>query len=117
MDNKRKETRINELEAWLYFISSDRPEDIQKVVECHPKFYKMYEEVARLRYHPEEVVAMFSEALSILDENTVKYMIDEMKQERDQALEEKERALEEKAQALERIKELEKLLEEKQGMK
>ncbi|MDD6464628.1 MAG: hypothetical protein PUF75_01675 [Coprococcus sp.] len=34
-------------------------------------------------YHPEEVVTMFSEALRKLDENTVNYMIDELKKERD----------------------------------
>lgn len=30
-----------------------------------------------LRQRPEEVLGMFSEALQILDENTVKYMIEE----------------------------------------
>ena len=37
-------------------------------------------------YHPEEVVTMFSEALRKLDENTVNYMIDELKKERDDAV-------------------------------
>ena len=37
-------------------------------------------------YHPEEVVTMFSEALRKLDENTVNYMIDELKKERDEAV-------------------------------
>ncbi|RHP90911.1 hypothetical protein DXA07_10880, partial [Clostridium sp. AM54-37XD] len=50
-------------------------------------------------YHPEEVVTMFSEALRKLDENTVNYMIDELKKERDEAitaLSEKDAALSEK---------------------
>ena len=33
---------------------------------------------AMLRQRPEEVLEMFSEALRILDENTVKYMIEEL---------------------------------------
>ena len=37
-------------------------------------------------YHPEEVVTMFSEALRKLDENTVNYMIDELKKERAEAV-------------------------------
>ena len=50
-------------------------------------------------YHPEEVVTMFSEALRKLDENTVNYMIDELKKERDEAitaLSEKDAALSKK---------------------
>ena len=54
-------------------------------------------------YHPEEVVTMFSETLRKLDENTVNYMIDELKKERDEAvtaLAEKDAALAEKDVAL-----------------
>ena len=54
-------------------------------------------------YHPEEVVTLFSEALRKLDENTVNYMIDELKKERDEAvaaLSEKDVALSEKDAAL-----------------
>lgn len=43
---------------------------------------------------------MFSEALKILDENTVKYMIEEMQQD----MEEKDRELEEKEKEIERLK-------------
>lgn len=44
-------------------------------------------------YHPEEIVTMFSEALRKLDENTVNYMIDELKKERDEAIAEKNAAV------------------------
>lgn len=80
-DNKKKETIINELEAWLYFIASDKPEHIEKVLASVPRFEEMYREIIYFRYHPEEAICMFSEALRVLDENTVKYMIEEMKQE------------------------------------
>ncbi len=89
-DNKTDTGHMNELEAWLYFIGSDRPGDIQKVVSSHPKFLQLYEEIRYFRYHPREAAGMFSEALRILDENTVKYMIDELKQE----IEEKDLAYE-----------------------
>jgi len=102
-DNENIEV-LDELDAWLYFIGSDKPADIQKVVLSHPKFEQMYEEIRYFRYHPEEAIQMFSEALRILDENTVKYMIEEINQEleeKNQELEEKNQELEEKNQELE----------------
>jgi len=102
-DNENIEA-LDELDAWLYFLGSDKPRDIQKVISSHPKFKQMYEEINYFRYHPEEAIRMFSEALRILDENTVKYMIEELEQEleeKDLKLEEKSQELEEKSQELE----------------
>lgn len=112
-DNKEKGAKMSELEAWLYFLGSDRPADIQKVIAAHPKFEEMYQEIVRFRQHPEEAIQMFSEALKILDENTVKYMIEEMQQdmeEKDKELEEKDKELEKKNRELEeKDKEIERL--------
>ena len=50
-------------------------------------------------YDSEKVITMFSEALRMLDENTVHYMIGELQKERDEAvaaLSEKDAALSEK---------------------
>ena len=58
----------------------------------YPWLEEIYEETAMLRQKPEEVLGMFSEALRILDHNTVKYMIEELQKE----LEEKSAILEEK---------------------
>ena len=73
----------------------------------------MYREIFYFRYHPEEAIRMFSEALKVLDENTVKYMIEEMKQE----LEESKQKLIQKDLELERknqeLAELRKLLNNK----
>ena len=105
-DNKKKETIGKELEAWLYFIGSDKPEHIWKVIQSYPKFEELYRDIGYFRYHPEEAIGMFSEALRIMDENTVKYMIEEMAQEIEkQAQEKKEMAQE--------IKEKDNKLEEK----
>lgn len=80
-DNKKKKVIRNELEAWLYFIGSDKVEDIRRVIQKFPKFEEMYRDIGVFRYHPEEAVQMFSDALRILDENTVNYMIEEFKAE------------------------------------
>ncbi len=85
MDNKRKETQISELEAWLYFIGSDKVEHIYKVIESYPWFAELYKEINEFRHHPEEAIKMFSDALRIMDRNTVWYMIDEEKQARETA--------------------------------
>ena len=122
-DNKEEETAITDLEAWLYFIASDKPEHIQKVLSCDSRFQEMYREIIYFRQHPEEAIQMFSEALRVMDENTVKYMIEEMKQELeeknqtlDQAwkeLKEKDKELEDKKKELTEVKqELERLREE-----
>ena len=50
--------------------------------------------------HPKELVSMFSEALRILDQDTVQYMIDDMKRE----LEEKDAQLKANAVEIERLK-------------
>lgn len=56
-----------------------------KVIESYPWFAELYREINEFRYHPEEAVRMFSDALRIMDRNTVWYMIDEEKQERKEA--------------------------------
>jgi len=33
---------INRLEAWLYFIASDKMEDIKKVCDVYPEFCELY---------------------------------------------------------------------------
>ena len=83
---------MSELEAWLYFIGSDKVEHIYKVIESYPWFADLYREINEFRYHPEEAVRMFSDALRIMDRNTVWYMIDEEKQKRQKAEERAEGA-------------------------
>ena len=74
---------LNRLDAWLTFIASDQISDIEKVCAAHPDFCELYREVFRFRYHPKELVSMFSDALRMLDEGTVEYMIDDMRRELD----------------------------------
>ncbi len=72
---------ISELDAWLYFISSDNVGDIMRVIKAQPKFEELYREVFQFRFRIKELVGMFSEALRILDANTVQYMIEEQQKE------------------------------------
>jgi len=74
---------LTELEAWLYFLGSDDPADILRIVEKYPFFGRLYEDIINFRFHPGELISMYSEALRIMDENTVKYMVDEMRAEMD----------------------------------
>ena len=50
----------------------------------YPWLEEIYRELAMLRRKPEEVLGMFSDALKIMDQNTVKYMIDEQQQVMDE---------------------------------
>jgi len=99
---------LTRLDAWLYFIASDRMEDIKRVVEAYPEFKQLYQEVFRFRYHVKELTGMFSEALRILDVNTTQYMIEEQKKE----IEEQKKEIEERNKEIE---EQNKKLEERKG--
>ena len=92
------------LNAWLYFIASDQPQDTRKILEAYPEFDELYREVFAFRFQPEELVSMYSDALRILDANTTQYMI-EIYQDENRKLkedqEEKRRHLEEAQNQLE----------------
>ncbi len=104
----------NEQTAWLSLLCTENLEDAERLIQEYPWLEEIYIEIAMLRQNPEEVLGMFSEALRILDRNTVKYMIEQMQDEIDrqgeelsQKDEELSRKDEELQKALERIKELE----------
>lgn len=78
---KLKHNSLTELEAWLYFLGSDDPADILRIIRRYPFFQELYHDIVKFRFQPKELIAMFSDALRILDQNTVKYMIDELKEE------------------------------------
>ena len=101
------------LDAWLLFIASDQPCDIREVIEAYPEFAELYREVFDFRYHKKELVSMYSEALRILDQNTVELMV-ELQQEEIKALREKNLRQEaENLRQKEEILRLQKLLDQK----
>lgn len=71
----------NEQDAWLTFLSSDDLDDIIYLIEYYPKFKPMYQEIYNLCQNMEKIMSLFSEELRILDQNTVKFMMDEMNEE------------------------------------
>ena len=75
---------LNKLEAWLYFIGSDSPKDISRVVEAYPEFKELYNELLMLRYNVKELVEMYDyyrELLREADEEAVEYMVEEQRKE------------------------------------
>ena len=68
---------LTRLDAWLYFIASDNPADIMRVIRAYPDFKELYREVFRFRFMTKELVSMFSEGLRLLDAGTVQYMIED----------------------------------------
>lgn len=87
-----RENISNKMDAWLTFLSSDKPEDIIALVENYPEFLECYHDIIEFRRKPEELISMFSEALIQMDKNTVQYMIEEQQKE----LEENKKELERK---------------------
>jgi len=99
MDNKLIETP---LEAWLTFLSDDRPEKIIELITKYPEFKPMYETLYQMCLNIERVMNMFfSEELRILDRNTVQYMMDEQQKE----IEEQQKEIEEQQKEILRLKE------------
>ena len=90
---------INELNAWLSLLTAQSVDDLAALVSDYPWMEAICKDMSEYMYDPEEVITMFSEALRMLDENTVHYMIDELQKEREEAvaaLSEKDAALSEK---------------------
>lgn len=69
------------LEEWLVCLSEDDPKMILRLIEKNPKFRQVYEEAYQLCLDNERVMEMFSKELEILDRNTVRLMIDDMREE------------------------------------
>ncbi len=93
---------ISKLEAWLYFIGSDSPKDIYRVIEAFPEFQELYHELLMLRYKTKELINMFDvmrEALRAADQGTVQYMIEEQQKE----IEEQQKEIEEQKKEIERL--------------
>ena len=132
---ERHQNITNKTEAWLTFLSTDRPEQIIQLIKKYPKFREMYEEIYVICRNVERVMEMFSKELLELDKNTVQYMIDEMQetidsqqnqlQEKQETIDSQQNQLKEQqskldetnrmlSQALEKIKQLENAVNGKQ---
>jgi hypothetical protein len=62
-------------------LSKDDANSIVELVNKYPEFLEMYQEIREFRKRPEEVLGMWSEALHILDKNTERFMVDELREQ------------------------------------
>ena len=68
----------NRVTAWLSLLATHNVDDLTEILDVYPWLEAIYQDMASYLHKPEEVLTMFSDALKILDNNTVQYMIDEM---------------------------------------
>ena len=71
------------MNGWLALLSTDDVSKLDDLVSDYPQLEGIIADMAGYLDKPQEVVGMFSEALKILDENTVHYMMDEMQKDID----------------------------------
>ena len=77
-------------------MTTENLEDAEQLIREYPWLEEIYREIAVLRRNPEEVLGMWSEALRMLDENSLKYYVDELREQVKKAEEEKQKAEKEK---------------------
>ena len=108
---KNTQTINTELDAWLYFLTSDDPKRIWEIQKKFPSFRPLYHDIFQFRKQIKEVLGMYSEALRIMDRNTVDLMVDEMRQALDtknqQIIQQNQQFTEERQQLNARIRQLE----------
>ena len=109
-ENRSKQT------AWLSLLTTETIEDAEKLITVYPWLEDIYKEIAMLRQKPEEVLHMFSEALKIMDRNTVHYMIEEQQKELEEQLEKLKEQQKKSEEQQKELEEQQKELEEQQKL-
>lgn len=71
----------SEQKAWLSLLASEDVEEAEKLSEEYPWLGEIYQEMEGYLHKPQEVLNMFSEALRILDRNTVQYMVEQQQEQ------------------------------------
>ena len=89
----------SEQTAWLSLLAAEDVWEAEALVGDYPWMEEVYGEIAGLMHKPKEVLNMFSDALRILDRNTVQYMIEEQKKEIEKQKKELEEVEKEKVEA------------------
>ena len=77
-ENKYPLDKNNRVTAWLSLLATRNVDDLTEILAVYPWLEAIHQDIASYLHKPEEVLTMFSDALKILDHNTVQYMIDEM---------------------------------------
>ena len=87
------ESEKNEQRAWLSLLTTESLKDAEKLIQDYPWLEEIYQEIAMLRQRPEEVLEMWSDALRILDENSMKFYVEELEEKVRQLTKEKDEQL------------------------
>ena len=93
----------NERTGWLSLLAVEDVETAEIIQRDYPWLGEIYRDMAEYMRRPEEVLNMFSEALKILDHNTVQFMIEEQEKkltEQLRELQEQQRELQEQQKEL-----------------
>ena len=79
LDDNMKQKRL----MYLMLLATDNVSDLNKLLNLYPEISGIVSDMNEYIARPQEVLNMFSEALQILDKNSMDLLIDEMKQEVD----------------------------------
>ena len=93
--------------GWLALLSTDTVDRLDELISDYPWLEGIVADMAGYLERPGEVIGMFSDALRILDENTVHYMIEQQKEELEKAkqmLAEKDKELAKALAEIDRLK-------------
>lgn len=71
----------NRLIGWLSFFCTENAEEAEALCRDYLWLSELYAEMAEFGRRPEELVTMFSEMLREMDRNTIRYMVDDMKEQ------------------------------------
>ncbi len=91
------------LTAWLSLLSTDSLRDAERLIKDYPWIEEIYREISLYRHKPKEVLNMWSESLRILDENSLKYYVEQLQQQiddKDEALSQKDNMIAQQATVL-----------------
>ena len=69
------------LVGWLSFFCTENAEEAEALCQDYPWLSELYAEMAEFGRRPEELMTMFSEMLREMDRNTIRYMVDDMKEQ------------------------------------
>ncbi len=69
------------LAGWLAFFCTESAEEAEALCQDYPWLSDLYTEMAQFGRKPEELMTMFSEMLLEMDRNTIRYMVDDMKEQ------------------------------------
>ena len=69
------------LAGWLSFFCTENADEAEELCRIYPWLSELYVEMAQFGRKPKELMMMFSEMLREMDRNTIRYMVDDMKEQ------------------------------------